>query len=195
MNRVTVQIRPGFFLSAAVAVLLIPLPWLFAWVVAAIVHELFHLIAVWLFRFSILSIVIGAGGAKIETDMPIGLKMTVSAVAGPIGGLLLLLLLRITPRIALCGLIQSIYNLLPLCHLDGGRALNGILSSLFQTSTVNQIAVLIERIVLFLLIIVAVYAFVVLKLGIVPLLFAGVLLLKNKKFLANRSSKQYNNSK
>lgn len=188
MNKASVQILPGFFLSLAAAILLIPLPWLFAWMLAAVIHELFHFLAVFLFRYSVLSVTIGAGGAKIETDMTPGLKMTVCALAGPVGGLLLLLFLRIAPRLALCGLIQSLYNLLPLCHLDGGRALYGIFLSLFQPETAEQISVIVERVIIFVLVIAAVYAFVVLHLGIIPLFFVSVLLFKNKKFLANKAS-------
>ena len=188
MNKTSVQILPGFFLTAAAAILLIPLPWLFAWMLAAIIHELFHLFAVFLFRHSVLSVTIGAGGAKIETDMTLGIKMTVCALAGPVGGLLLLLFMRITPRIALCGLIQSLYNLLPLCHLDGGRALYGIFISLFQPDIAEHISVILERVMIFVLVIAAIYAFAVLRLGIIPLIFVSVLLFRNKKFLANKPS-------
>lgn len=188
MNRTSVQILPVFFLTAAAAILLIPLPWLFAWTMAAVIHEVFHLLAVYLFRYSVLSVTIGAGGARIETDMMPGIKMTVCAMAGPVGGLLLLVFLRIAPRLALCGLIQSLYNLLPLSHLDGGRALYGIFISLFQPETAEQISVLIERVMIFALVIVAVYAFVVLRLGIIPVIFVSVLLFRNKKYLANKPS-------
>ena len=186
MTKTSVQILPGFFLAAAVAILLIQLPWLFAWVLAAAVHEAFHLLAVIVFRYSVISITVGAAGAKIETNMPQGLQMTACALAGPIGGLLLLFLLRLTPRLALCGLIQSLYNLLPLCHLDGGRALYGLLTALLQPDTARQITVIVERVIIFLLIVVALYAAFVLRLGIIPLVFVTVLLFRNKKSLAKK---------
>jgi len=188
MNRTSVQILPVFFLTVAAAILLIPLPWLLAWILAAAIHELFHLLAIFLFKYRVLSVTIGAGGAKIETDMMPGVKMSACALAGPVGGLLLLQLLHITPRLAICGLIQSVYNLLPLCHLDGGRVIYGVLAALFQPETANQIAVMLERIIIFMLVIAAVYAFVVLHLGIIPLFFVSFLLFKNKKFLANKPS-------
>ena len=51
-------------------------------------------------------------------------------LAGPAASLLLLCLARIFPRVAICGLIQGCYNLLPIAPLDGGRALHCLLSLL-----------------------------------------------------------------
>ena len=185
MKQVSVQILPGFFLTVAAAILLIPIPWLFAWLVAAVVHEVFHLLAVLSFRYPVLSVTVGAGGAKIKTHMPPDWKMAVCALAGPAGGFLLLLLLRYAPRLAICGLIQSLYNLLPLCHLDGGNALCGLLSTFLSPLQAERICIILERILIFFLVIAALYGFIVLKIGIIPLLFVAVLLLKNKKSLAN----------
>ncbi len=186
MTKTTVQILPGFFLTAAVAILLIPLPWLFAWMVAAAVHEVFHLLAVYIFRYSVISVTVGAAGAKIETNMPQGLQMTACALAGPLGGLFLLLLLRYAPRVALCGLIQSLYNLLPLCHLDGGRALYGLLTAFVQPNTAQQIIVIVERVIIILLVVAALYAALILHLGVIPLTLVTVLLFRNKKYLAKK---------
>ncbi len=186
MNKISLQILPGFILTVATAILLIPLPWLFAWILAAVIHEAFHLLAVWLFHYPIRAVIIDGGGAVIEADVPAGTKMAICALAGPIGGLLLMGFIHIAPRISLCGLIQSLYNLLPLCHLDGGRALFSLLISFIQVSSAEKITVFIERIVIFLLVIASLYALFVLKLGVMPLIFVSVLLLKNKKSLAKR---------
>ena len=184
MNKLTLKILPGFFLTAAAAILLIPLQWLFAWILAAVIHEAFHLLAVWLFHYPIRTIILDGGGAVIEADIPIGPKMAICSLAGPLGGLFLLLFVRTAPRVALCGMIQSLYNLLPLCHLDGGRALYGLLLSFMKEAGVKKITVLFERIVIFLLVIASLYALFMLKLGMMPLIFVSVLLLKNKKSLA-----------
>ena len=59
-----------------------------------------------------------------------GGREVVCILAGPLGGLSLLLLCRRFPRVAICGMLQSVYNVLPIYPLDGGRALRGILGRL-----------------------------------------------------------------
>ena len=46
-----------------------------------------------------------------------------AAAAGPVGSLSLMLMGRLFPRLALCGLVQGLFNLLPIYPLDGGRIL------------------------------------------------------------------------
>ena len=53
------------------------------------------------------------------------------ALAGPVGGFLLLSMCRIYPELAVWGMFQSIYNLLPVYPLDGGRAVRCIALILF----------------------------------------------------------------
>lgn len=186
MNRVNVQISPGFFLTVAVGILLVPFRWLAAWFIASTVHEVFHLLAILLCKLPVRSVTIGSFGTVISVDMQPGRKMAFCALAGPVGGLLLLFLLRLVPRIALCGLIQSLYNLLPIYPLDGGRVLTGLLTPLLSANVVKHIQAVIEGAVMGILILAALYALFVLKLGILPAVFVAAVIIKNKKIPCKR---------
>lgn len=103
-------------------ILLVPLRWLLAIVSAAVVHELFHIIALYLSSVPIIGITIGSGGAVISTDAMSRRTEMICAAAGPLGSFLLLILFgRCLPRLALCAGIQGLSNLIPVLPFDGGR--------------------------------------------------------------------------
>ena len=103
--------------------LLLPFPWVIAMLFAAAVHELGHCIALFFLNEPVLGITIGPFGAAIET-IPLDRKAEmISALAGPGLGLMLCLFWQWIPKSALFALIQSIFNLLPIWPMDGGRVL------------------------------------------------------------------------
>ena len=113
----------GFCLFAALAILLLPLKWLLACCIAALFHELCHLLALKLLGGKWQHIAIFASGARIPiSDIGRGREL-ICTLAGPLGGLLLSALYPVLPILAFCALVQSLYNLLPIYPLDGGRAL------------------------------------------------------------------------
>lgn len=116
-------VSPFAFLMGALLLLTLPLPWLAAAGAAAGIHEAGHLLAIWLLDDKASEIQVGCTGAKIHTAFSRPWREFVCAAAGPVAGLLLLLAARWFPRIAVCGLVQSAYNLLPIYPLDGGRML------------------------------------------------------------------------
>lgn len=117
------QLTAGFCLFGALCVLMLPIPWLMGAMTAAVIHEVFHCIAVWLCGGRIRRFTLAAGGAKIETSpLPPG-QSVLCALAGPLGSLCTLHFAECLPEAAVCGLIQGIYNLIPIYPLDGGRAL------------------------------------------------------------------------
>lgn len=125
-NKVT--FTPGFCLLSALGLLVLPLRWAFGSVLAALVHELAHCLAVWLCGGQILSVTLGGHGAVMEASPMTSGKEAVCALAGPVGSLSVLLIGKYFPEAAICALAQGIYNLLPFYPLDGGRVLRALFS-------------------------------------------------------------------
>ena len=172
------RISGSFFILAALMLLILPLKWLLAAALAAAVHELFHYLALKLCRCKVLSLQVGTGGAVIETDCISRGKELFCALAGPVGGLTLLLFAKWLPRTAICALVQSAYNLLPLFPLDGGRALRCISQMLLPPKAASRFRAIAEAIVRFGLCALGIIAAFVWNLGIIPMLMAAVALFR-----------------
>lgn len=126
MGKCTVS--PWAFLLLGFGLLALPFSWVLAMVIAAAVHELGHCAALFALDIPIFSISIGPFGAKIETGpMEPGQELR-CALAGPGLGLMLCLFWRWIPKCAGFALAQSLFNLLPVWPLDGGRALRALRS-------------------------------------------------------------------
>ena len=111
-------------------ILLLPLRWIICAFLAAAFHEYCHLLAVKLCGGRVEALSVGNRGAVLYADdMPVQ-KALICTLAGPMGSLFLVLFIRWIPRIALCALVQGIYNLIPIYPLDGGRAIRCIWYSL-----------------------------------------------------------------
>lgn len=174
-----IEIKPEFFFLVAVFLLLLPFKWILSWLIAAFFHELCHYLALKLCRIQICSITVGISGAAIETDAMPAYKETISALAGPVGGLCLLFLVRLIPSVAICALFQSLYNLLPIFPLDGGRVLRCCFASLFGSERGVRFSRILERGVVSFILIFAVVLSLTHRLGIVPIVCAVILLLRN----------------
>lgn len=109
--------------ALALLLLVLPLPWVAAAVLAAAVHELCHYLAIAALGGQVGRIAVGPGGAAMELDALNPVRELLAAAAGPVGSLSLTLMGRFFPRLALCGLVQGLFNLLPIYPLDGGRIL------------------------------------------------------------------------
>lgn len=111
----------------AAALLLLPWGWVGAFLAAAAVHELGHILAVRVLGGKIVEMTLGLHGAQICTA-PMDPKFQLPAIlAGPIFGLLPALLWEKCPRLAFCATLLSAWNMLPIYPLDGGRALRLLL--------------------------------------------------------------------
>ena len=116
----------GFFPVLALMLLLFPVRFLAGVLLAALCHELGHILAVKLSGGCILTIRLRSFGARIEASpLPPG-RAAFCALAGPAAGALTIFTYKTFPELALAGLVQTVFNLLPVYPLDGGRALRNI---------------------------------------------------------------------
>ena len=181
-NKVSVRISDGSCIFAALLLLVLPLQWVLAAIVAAGFHELCHACAVYLCGGNIKSITFGSNGAAMEIDPMTSGRELICALAGPIGGLSLLLFARWIPRIAICAGVQSLYNLLPVYPLDGGRAIR-CGAAILSPKRGEAFCTVLEWCCLIGLFLLALYACIWLKLGLIPVAFAATLFLKRKNTL------------
>lgn len=118
-----VSISGRAYVMMALWLLLMPVQWVAAAVTAAAIHELGHMLAIWACGGRIWAVRVDAFGARIETGQLLGREELICALAGPGAGMLVCLFWRWVPRLAVCALMQSVFNLLPVYPMDGGRAL------------------------------------------------------------------------
>lgn len=177
----SITVSPRFCIFAAISLILIPLPWLVGWFVAAAVHELFHCLALCMCRKKISQILIDIDGAQICTAQLTDGQIIFCALAGPAGGGLLLFLSGHCPRLALCAFIQTLFNILPIYPLDGGRALRGLTRVLCSDTVSQRIYCVVEAILIMAILLLCVCAAFILHLGLSPILLAAFFFLRMKK--------------
>lgn len=114
-------------IAGAFLLLMLPLDWLLSAFTAALAHEAGHILTVLLLGGRIRRIRVRISGCEIETA-PMGEPGSVVCIlAGPLASFLLLSVRNRFPLIAVFGLFQGMYNLLPVMPLDGGRVLRYLL--------------------------------------------------------------------
>ena len=175
-----IEITPWFYVGLSVAVMLIPLPWVLSWLLAALIHEGFHCVAVFLAGERIEYIKFDLFGMQLRTVFSKISNEVLSALAGPLGSAVLILFARWLPRVALCAFIQAAGNLIPLYPLDGGRAAQGILRGAFPVRG-ERIAAVFQVVVLCFISIFWTFAVFRFELGIMATIFPVALAMKTRK--------------
>lgn len=180
-SNIYISVKPEYYILFAFSLLLIPFKWIFAWMIASIFHELCHYVALRLCGCRLFRIQVGVNGTVMDADLFGNTKEILCALSGPVGSFMLILTGRLFPRLAVCGFFQCTYNLIPIYPMDGGRALRSFLHKLLSEQRSLQIEKWIENIVLILYLLLGLYASLCLKLGFIPIIFAVILIMKNKK--------------
>lgn len=176
---VQLVIEPGFCLLAALAVLIVPFPWLIGLVLAMAVHEMGHYLALKLCGVPVRCLRLTARGAILEVGHISGWIEFGCALAGPMAGVMLLWTARWLPRTALCALVQSVWNLLPIGQRDGARALRQMAG--------ERMFLLAEKLTI---VGVVIGCFCFRRIGLLAAMPAAVILAE--KFLAKNAVKDYN---
>lgn len=175
------NISPVACIWFAFLLLLLPMQWLFAAFAAAVVHELGHYAAISLLGGSVTDVCLGQRGTTMNMTFISSRKEAVCALAGPVGGCLLLLTARYFPRAAICALVQTAYNLLPIYPLDGGRALRAICSIFLTESRAERFCSVVAKVCITAVCILCGYAAFVLRLGVAAFIPWIMIILKSKK--------------
>ena len=183
----SVFISSGCCVMLAWMFLVLPVRWILPAMLAVFFHEACHYLAILLCTGKTASVGFYSFAARMPLPQMGRGQELFCALAGPLGGLLLGLLLPVFPRLALCGLIQSLYNLLPVYPLDGGRALRSLLKILLPPIYADWVCIFLQWLCIGSLLILGIYAAAVWKLGLFPLAATGMLIIKslNRKIPCN----------
>lgn len=121
---------PVCYIAAAWMLLILPVGWVLSACTAALVHEICHILVLTCFGGRVRRICVSLRGCVIDAEPMGDLSAVLSILAGPAGSFMLVLFRAVAPQIAVCGLLQGLYNLMPVLPLDGGRVLSLILHRL-----------------------------------------------------------------
>ena len=178
-NDLKIGISGGACVLLAFSLLVLPVRWILAALVAAVFHEVCHAVAVFLCGGKLQSVTVGRVGAVMTASPMTNPRKFISTMAGPVGSALLVFVMPWLPRVAFCSAVYCMYNLLPIYPLDGGRALR-CLTGRLSPSVQKKVCGWTENVCLGLLFVGAIYLTVWLDLGITPLILATALLLRTK---------------
>ena len=121
-------VSPTFLLSIALHLWFGLSAWLKDLLLAALLHECGHALALWYCGIPIRGVHLTSLGAVLQVETPSYKTEVICAAAGPaVNAALAAMVFRAFPAFGLCNLGLLAFNLLPLYPLDGGRILRAAL--------------------------------------------------------------------
>lgn len=172
---------PQCLLGIAMGILLLPIPWILAWCIVVFLHEMGHFLALMALKVKVYSVSVSLGGVKMQTETMSYKREILCSLAGPIGSMLPLLTASVFPRMAICGLLLSMYNFLPIYPMDGGRAMKALLLCGFRGVKAGKLYNGFENIAVFAVIALCMYIGVRISAGLHACLIALLLLIRSGK--------------
>ena len=109
-ERFRIQVKGRGLILMALYLLTVPVHWVAGAATAAVIHELGHLLALWLFDVPVQGMEIDIGGAVIQTGVLTPGEELCCAFAGPAAGALLCFFWRLFPEAALCAAVQTVFT-------------------------------------------------------------------------------------
>lgn len=188
-----ISISPIACIILALSAVLLPLSWVSAWFLAMLLHEAGHLLAVRICQSKIYKIDFKFSGAIIASEPMTNCCRLCCTLAGPAFGLLFIFVRKWFPILAICGCLQSSFNMLPLLNLDGGNVLRCILLFFLDEQQASVICTVIDKLLRICLLLVSLI--IAWKLAWFALaVFCTITLLYHwkQKSLANTPARSYN---
>lgn len=179
------QNRTSFFsalayLYFACLILILPFRWILGWMLAIVIHELGHYVAVLICGGRIISLSLAQGGLDMDVTPLPNLRKFFCFIAGPVFGLLPVFWCCWFPELAVFSFILTVYNMIPVRPLDGGRLLELLLGGY------GVIYCVIERMILILTVVICFVVSIHHSLGMLPIAVAVQLIVKNRKITCKR---------
>ena len=176
MKRSFLKVYPAFWIIAVLALVIIPIKWIFAWMIAVLAHEFGHYILLKIFQIPLYHIAIKAGGIYMHTaTMTAGQEIAVSA-GGLLSSLVLVLCSPWIPYTACCAFFHLMFNLLPFFSFDGGRILWNCIRSCLNAHYANITLRCLQFLVLVFVSVLAVR----IRWGIMALIAVSILLARSR---------------